>query len=52
MIRRSEQEVEERILEQKSRRVHAENVRVHQEQHRAAAERAAVHHDAMMQAHG
>lgn len=47
VIRRSEQEVEERILEQKSRRAHAEHARVAHEQHRAAAERAAVHHDAM-----
>ena len=47
VIRRSEQEVEERILEQKSRRAAAENARVHAEMDRVAHERAAMHHAAM-----
>ena len=47
VIRRSEAEVEERILEQKSRRQHAEQVRIATEHDRAAHERAAMHHAAM-----
>lgn len=47
VIRRSEQEVEERIYEQKSRRAAADQARVHMEMDRVAAERAAVHHAAM-----
>lgn len=47
VIRRSEQEVEERIHEQKSRRAAAENARMHAEMDRIAHERAAMHHAAM-----
>lgn len=51
VIRRSEAEVEERILEQKSRRAFAEEARARDEHHAAAAQRSAFHHDAQMRVH-
>lgn len=51
VIRRSEQEVEERILEQKSRRHEAEQHRMAADREAQAVERSAMHHRAVAEAH-